>query len=445
MAKDLTKLYSRPGAEAFHVFEDDNGRVQVKMGDRTAVTAVPSGPRLALQAGGALIGIRSPGVGGAHKLVSSTPYAAGAGYSFVMQWGAPAPFSGVQLGFINLGTAPYSVNGLKIAVPTVDLDGGAGLTWIDATFDNGVSAGTTPKVIPAGSGATVDAVPGNLVLTDIIPVSSLVRTDDPAKSRLLQSRTYLAGASTTIQTAGTWSGLRADTGLDYASGVTVGDKVTTTTDALLPVIAGNWIMPQVVRFIYDVPAVQVVSIGDSLVRGQGSTSGYRSAEAIACQSLTSASGVFALTNFGISGQHIAASFATAVAICNSSWAPDVLVWKACSPNDGYSQAALDAAFAYTLRVIDLCKSKRIGLVIRNGQRWNQDATATARLTAFNARLAALSNVLISDDYAVLSAGAPDPYKNNLAYTVSPSDQHLSDAGYEAVSRALVPLLQAAAV
>lgn len=42
MAKDLTKLYSRPGAEAYHVFEDDNGQVQVKMGDRTAVTAVPS-------------------------------------------------------------------------------------------------------------------------------------------------------------------------------------------------------------------------------------------------------------------------------------------------------------------------------------------------------------------------------------------------------------------
>jgi len=45
MAKDLTKLYSRPGAEAFHVFEDDSGQVQVKMGDRTAVTAVPEGLR----------------------------------------------------------------------------------------------------------------------------------------------------------------------------------------------------------------------------------------------------------------------------------------------------------------------------------------------------------------------------------------------------------------
>lgn len=42
MAKDLTKLYSRPGAEAYHVFEDDNGQVQVKLGDRTVVTAVPS-------------------------------------------------------------------------------------------------------------------------------------------------------------------------------------------------------------------------------------------------------------------------------------------------------------------------------------------------------------------------------------------------------------------
>lgn len=63
MAKDLTKLYSRPGAEAFHVFEDDNGQVQVKMGNRTAVTAVPSGSgvgnsggRIALQAGADLAG-----------------------------------------------------------------------------------------------------------------------------------------------------------------------------------------------------------------------------------------------------------------------------------------------------------------------------------------------------------------------------------------------------
>lgn len=51
MAKDLTKLYSRPGAEAFHVFEDDSGQVQVKMGGRTAVTAVPSGPGLEIQGG----------------------------------------------------------------------------------------------------------------------------------------------------------------------------------------------------------------------------------------------------------------------------------------------------------------------------------------------------------------------------------------------------------
>lgn len=30
--KELTELYSGPGAEAYHVFEDDNGQVQVKMG-----------------------------------------------------------------------------------------------------------------------------------------------------------------------------------------------------------------------------------------------------------------------------------------------------------------------------------------------------------------------------------------------------------------------------
>lgn len=52
MAKDLTKLYSRPGAEAFHVFEDDNGQVQVKMGNRTVVTAVPSDQGLVISTSG---------------------------------------------------------------------------------------------------------------------------------------------------------------------------------------------------------------------------------------------------------------------------------------------------------------------------------------------------------------------------------------------------------
>lgn len=66
MAKDLTKLYSRPGAEAFHVFEDDNGQVQVKMGNRTAVTAVPSGSGVAIPAvfpSAGTLGVRAQNLG----------------------------------------------------------------------------------------------------------------------------------------------------------------------------------------------------------------------------------------------------------------------------------------------------------------------------------------------------------------------------------------------
>ena len=41
--KELTELYSGPGAESFRVFEDENGRVRATMGTGEIVTAVPLG------------------------------------------------------------------------------------------------------------------------------------------------------------------------------------------------------------------------------------------------------------------------------------------------------------------------------------------------------------------------------------------------------------------
>lgn len=40
--KELTELYSGPGAESFRVFEDENGRVRATMGRGEIVTATPS-------------------------------------------------------------------------------------------------------------------------------------------------------------------------------------------------------------------------------------------------------------------------------------------------------------------------------------------------------------------------------------------------------------------
>jgi hypothetical protein len=47
--KELTELYSGPGAESFRVFEDENGRVRATMGPGEIITASPSGLRIALK------------------------------------------------------------------------------------------------------------------------------------------------------------------------------------------------------------------------------------------------------------------------------------------------------------------------------------------------------------------------------------------------------------
>ncbi len=50
--KELTELYSGPGAESFRGFEDENGRVRATMGPGEIVTAAPKGAGMAIQDGG---------------------------------------------------------------------------------------------------------------------------------------------------------------------------------------------------------------------------------------------------------------------------------------------------------------------------------------------------------------------------------------------------------
>jgi len=376
--------------------------------------------------------------------VFSGPPAAATAYSFCNQIPSRPKFVGVQLGFLNLGATPYTVSGCKVAATPTDGNTGQTLTWSDATFDSGVSSSTTPKVISAGSGATVNAIPGGLTATDVIAVNSVERTDIVGNPYLLQVRTYISTSSNLhASQAGGISAFRTATGLEYGSTILAGDQVTNpTTNAMTPTGAGTWICPSVVKFYYEAPTINVAGIGDSLMRGQGSNSGHTSAEEIACRQLSSASKMYAYSNFGVSGQGLAASFATAQAVLNSDvFRPQVLVWKAFSPNDAYTQSNFDAAYLYLLRLMDLCNQKGVKLIVRNAQRWNQSVGVTASIEVFNARVAKLAGLNINDDYGILSAGSSDPTKNLLAYSVSGADAHLSDAGYTALSQSIRTLIQ----
>lgn len=53
--KELTELYSGPGAESFRVFEDENGRVRATMGRGEIVTATPSSGGVENQRGGPVL------------------------------------------------------------------------------------------------------------------------------------------------------------------------------------------------------------------------------------------------------------------------------------------------------------------------------------------------------------------------------------------------------
>lgn len=380
---------------------------------------------------------------GWHRPFGSSPSPATA-YSFALQVPSIPKFVGVQLGYLNLGVATYTISGAKVASPPTVANGGTTLTWVDATFDGGVSSTATPKVVPAGSGSGVNVIPGGFTVTDVIPLVGTDRTDLVGNPNLLQTRTYISTASNLNSLAGgALAAYVAATGLEYGCTIMGGDQVTTITNSMAPSTAGTWICPAFVKFFYEAPTINVAAVGDSLTRGQGSTSGHTSGEEIACRQLTTVAKVYALTNMGVSGQSLAASYSTAVALLNSSMAPDVLVWKAFSPNDAYTQANYDAAYLYLLRLIDLCKQKDVVLIVRNAQRWNQSAGVTTTIEAFNARIAKLTGTYINDDYGILSDGSSEPTKNNPAYSVSAGDPHLSDAGYAALAASLKKLIVSA--
>lgn len=321
------------------------------------------------------------------KMFGGPASAVSAGMSIIMQQPALAPYYGVKLIFENKSAAPITFDKIKVASAPTHQNDGAALVWVDVL--TGGAAGIT---VPAGVGTSDDVV-GGLAVTDQTIISSVPRTDDVTKLRLLQSRIYSSAAASAYSVGSTaMADLNASAaagGGQWASRIPAGDQVTSIV-ALAPLQTGVWVAPVGVIYDYGVPCFTAAGVADSLTQGQGTTSsilnwmtrlqGLRAGKATLFQTL----------NFARTNQKHPASMLTGKNIIPVI-RPNCVFFFAWSPNDtGASQAIFDRCWAETLDFIEFCRRNGvIPIPCTSGPVNSQGATADARLKVQNDRIRAL--------------------------------------------------------
>lgn len=373
---------------------------------------------------------------GIQRLFANNAGSAGAGFSFARQDSALGEFFAVRLVFVNYSTSTQTITAAKVAVSPTAFNDGTGLTWLDVRF-----GGSTSGTHPAGFGGTGQNIMGSLFYSDWVELASIPRTDFPGRSPLLYTRAYFAAASSQQQVFGNAMSDYAAAGLsdayEFGASVTAGDTVSTII-AQTPTASGTWICPVGVEYMYSRPTITVADVGDSLFAGQlGDTvsAGWRPVTDRACRIKRAARPgvIYVPGSFAVRGQNTAASYVNAREII-TRLKPDVMVFKAWSPNDGLpTQSLMDAAWRRVLQLVDHCLANGVQPVVVTSYPVNTyTAGEIALLEAQNARVRALAPLVLVSDEGAAIADPANPGKINPAYLAG-AGTHLNDAGYAAAA------------
>ncbi|KQU44180.1 hypothetical protein ASG84_12715 [Rhodococcus sp. Leaf278] len=354
-----------------------------------------------------------------------------------------APYEAVQIIFANSKPA-YSDNAVSIKVTTLataaDLNGSAN-TWTQVT-----KSGLLRMALP------IAPATGRLsyALSDIIPLSSIPRTDGGSKP-LLAIRAYM-GASGDLPVLGngtddltnwaTKAGRRWVMRQMTGDGVTDPSVFTSTTNVSQSPIIG-------VRYWSRGRVVNVMVIGDSLSDGRGTYIGEGFGGLVADR-LTSDALAVEYSNCGWSGQATSQFGERAIDVLFSDVKPDVLLFPNSSPNNEstLTDAGFAASDAMYQRVLAACARTGVTPVL-----WTMiptDPSIHAWGAADSKRIAANTRALALRDRGVLVADTSTPLSGpvvsgqvGLPAALAPDGIHPGDAGNILMADALTPLVRRA--
>jgi lysophospholipase L1-like esterase len=367
---------------------------------------------------------------------TSTAIASGT-WHMVIQ--SPVPFDGVRVLLSHIDS--NAIAGVKVAAAvggnyTGDKFGNS-LTYVAGTF-----AGSATGTLPAGTAAR----PSRLLSDDIL-VQSVPRSDG-GTGHFAYVRVYLPNGANPFSYVSTSNAVKYNAlsdGAVYLLHDTAVDAIatpallTTATSRSFSAIHG-------VEFITRAPSATLLSVGDSITRGQTTTTVENKNFTEYAANAANAAGLgcsFGGANMGVSSQTTAQFFARAQDLI-PLLKPAIAIMPMGSPNDQVgtiTQAIVDAQRAYAQRFIDLCFANGTLPVI-----WSQlpaasnkgyNAASEAFRVALNAELIATygATVLVVDFSGSLGDNST-PLANLLA-AYTGDGLHLQDVGHEAAGAVLL--------
>lgn len=353
-----------------------------------------------------------------------------------MEWYALGKFIGVRLRFVNASNTPYTITNCVAAAVAVTGNNGAALSWVPVLF--GGSA--TVEVPAAAAIGTIGNIDLGEVLSDLVLIPAIDRTDVVGGRYLLQTRTYCALASNAETDVGVLSTFNATqpTGQKILSTRAAGnyaDGVGLTNGQIPVENQGSYsLCPASVEFVYMDPVRSILSVGDSLQNGQGGTLAFVSPVLRACNIINSQGATqYSAAAFGRSGQTYATTLENLTDILAAT-KPDIVRLPIFSPNDEgittLTKAGVAAMWWRFMQALELCRAAgaRVYLV-GIAPSWNGSAGYTALATDYNARakaFAAANGYPFLDRLDYWSDGA-GKYKAGLG---NADNIHPSEAGYE---------------
>lgn len=353
---------------------------------------------------------------------------------------ALAPFYGVKLIYANYSTSvTIPIDGAWVApsgagIPAGTAPGNSSLTWTGVTF-----SGSTSGIVPVAVTNVTRPVPGYLV-SDFIPLKSIARTDNISLPPILRVATHNTASSNNVVVPGrngtketTFNSLNvnnctANPGLATASYQFVAALGSSITGSQT-VFTGQYDEPVGAIFYYSTGVLEVTFHGDSILAGDGSTTTYAGFGEYLTFMTYGTVRPISSSGWAMSGEKTVDTLAIMKGVF-SKFKPDYAVFKAWSPNDGYTQAIADTSWGYCLEMVEVCRQNGVTPVVlthppSSGMAWSV-------LQTQNSRVLSLPKFVITVDVAS-SINDPNSPGNMIASYDSGDHVHLNDLGNNLVA------------
>ena len=363
-----------------------------------------------------------------------------------------APFHAVRIGVRNAHTA--DITGIKVQVApssTFGVAGTAASRTPTSSFTNCTFGGAATGTLVAGAAAN-----DTITWFDWTEISSVARSDSgtlPVLHVRVESPTDATNNRYTNFNIGDWTGLNTEANIagnrgyiavnQATDGITTPANFTQTTSTSTPIAI-------VVQYATLIPGKTIMTLGDSLSQGGGSTYKCYSDTERASFSASTVSSPVEVCNFGWGGQNTATYYLRALSKLTSlaEIKPTHLIYAPFSPNDGATITAttINAMKSRLARVIIATKAYGVNLILANGLPSTPGGTSGVTFGATDPLRISFNNDMLKYGYivydraSILNDGLTATGQVTIIKELTTDNLHPNETGWNVLATKLSTIL-----